>query len=498
MKTNYKKSTRKRKKKLADHLKNENEFRIKPIINLSNLNFELSDKVSATAYGGVGFINTIVNSIGMQKYIDDNLKIFKVHNPYFESDHILNICYNIICGGSCIEDIERLRNDIAFLDSLGAKRIPDPTTAGDFLRRFEDKDIIQLMEIQNKLNQIVWNAKVKKKTTDAILDIDDTIQMTYGEKKEGIALSYNGKWGFAPLIITEANTGTHLYVINRSGNKKFSTKVSDWLDKAIETVKNNFRNIYIRGDSEFCLTKDFDKWHEQRVFFTFSYDGIENLVNKAVSLPDYIWKRLWRNKKHVDNGKTNFKKEFIKEKGYRDLQLKKEYIAEFRYRPVKCNRDYRVIVIKKVIDVMEGQTFLFEEIRYFFYITNIEHMTPKEIIKHINGRCNHENKLQQLKAKDGVHSLKMPTAEFNANWAYMVIGTLAWNIKSWLGLFMKSKPKSEKVIRMEMKTFQNYLINIPCQIITGGRYITYRFLNYTSWLDELFMIPFTMKRFNPI
>jgi len=406
--------------------------------------------------------------------------------------------YNILTGGNCLEDIERLRNDSVFLDALGTKRIPDPTTAGDFLRRFKDDDVIRLMDTTNIINQAVWQAKVKKKKTDAIVDIDDTIQKTYGEKKEGIARSYKGIWGFAPLIITEATTGMHLYVINRSGNKTFSTKVADWIDKSIETVENYFRNIYVRGDTEFCLTKEFDKWDKKGVFFTFGYKCIDKLVNIACSLPAYKWKRFRREKKHEDNGKPNYKQEFVEGKGYRDLHLKKEYVAEFRYKPGKCKKEYRVIVLKKVIDVKQGQTFLFEEVRFFFYITNIEHMTPEEIVKHINGRCNHENKLQQLKDKNGVHALKMPVAEFTANWAYSVIGALAWNIKSWLGLFMKSKPLSDKVVRMEMKTFQNYLINIPCQVITAGRYITYRFLNFNPWLDELFKIPTAMKNFNPV
>ena len=479
-------------------LENENEFRVKPMLNFNNLRFELSEKVSATSYGGIGFINEMIKSLRLQECIDANLKLFKIHNPYFESDHILNMSNNILTGGNCLEDIERLRNDSAFMDALGAKRIPDPTTAGDFLRRFKEEDVIRLMDLINIVNQNVWRAKVKKKKTDAIIDIDATIQKTYVEKKEAIALSYKGIWGFNPLIITEANTGTHLYVVNRSGNMKFSAEESGWIDKSIDQVKNYFRNIYLRGDTEFCSTKNFDKWDKRNVFFTFGFKCIEKLENIAYSLPDYRWKRLRREKKHEDNGKTNYKQEFIEKKGYRDLHLKKEYIAEFRYKPGQCQKEYRMIALKKVIDVKEGQTFLFEEVRFFFYITNIEHMTPKEIIKHINGRCNHENKLQQLKDKNGVHALKMPAAEFNANWAYAVIGTLAWNMKSWLGLFMKSKPLSEKVVRMEMKTFQNYLINIPCQVVTASRYITYRLLNYNSWLDELFKIPSTMKNFTPI
>ena len=75
--------------------------------------------------------------------IDDRhrLHLLKVHLPYHESDHVLNLAYNMLAGGKCLEDLELLRNDEVYLDALGAQRIPDPTTAGDFCRRFRERDI---------------------------------------------------------------------------------------------------------------------------------------------------------------------------------------------------------------------------------------------------------------------------------------------------------------------------------------------------------------------
>jgi hypothetical protein len=83
----------------------------------------------------------MVGQIGLAKAIDANLQLLKVHLLYHESDHILNIAYNSIMDGTCLEDIELRRNDEVFLDTLGAQRIPDPTTAGDFCRRFAEEDV---------------------------------------------------------------------------------------------------------------------------------------------------------------------------------------------------------------------------------------------------------------------------------------------------------------------------------------------------------------------
>jgi hypothetical protein len=93
----------------------------------------------------------MVRQLGLQKRIDDRLRLFKIHHPYYESDHVLSVAYNALCGGRVLEDIEIRRQDRVFLDALGAESIPDPTTAGDFCRRFEPEDIDALMEAINEV-----------------------------------------------------------------------------------------------------------------------------------------------------------------------------------------------------------------------------------------------------------------------------------------------------------------------------------------------------------
>ena len=78
--------------------------------------------------------------LGLAGAIDGRLHLLKYHLPYHESDHVLNFAYNALCNGTCLDDIELRRNDLVFLDAIGADRIPDPTTAGDFCRRFTTDD----------------------------------------------------------------------------------------------------------------------------------------------------------------------------------------------------------------------------------------------------------------------------------------------------------------------------------------------------------------------
>ena len=135
-------------------------------------------------FGGIGAIRKLVNRIGLVREIGDGLDLFKRHLPYRESDHILNVAYNILCGGGRLEDLNRLRNDIPYMDALGAKMIPSPTAAGDFMRRFTEADVFKLMDAFNAVRPRLWRGRVRTLLGPvAYLDIDATVPPTQGQKK---------------------------------------------------------------------------------------------------------------------------------------------------------------------------------------------------------------------------------------------------------------------------------------------------------------------------
>jgi len=128
-----------------------------PIMTGGNIHYEMSEKTRAINCGGIGAIHTMVNKIGLRQEIDKRLHLLKRHLPYHESDHVLNLAYNAMLDGVRLQDIELRRNDEAFLDGLGAQRIPDPTTSGDFTRRFSEGDIMDLQDAINATRQRVWS-----------------------------------------------------------------------------------------------------------------------------------------------------------------------------------------------------------------------------------------------------------------------------------------------------------------------------------------------------
>jgi hypothetical protein len=225
-------------------------------------------------------------------------------------------------------------------------------------------------------------------------------------------------------------------------------------------------------------------------------DAMPNLVKIAEGLDDKRWSVLRRREKQPWSTKRrerprNFKEEMVVEKGYRNLRLLREHRAEFRYQPTKCKRSYRVIVLRKSLSVEEGQMRLWEEVRYFFYITNRTDLSAAEVVWFCNERCNQENLIEQL--KNGLHALRMPVDNLVSNWSYMVMASLAWTLKAWFALLVRKREHRDQLLAMEFRRFLNGLIRIPVQIITGGRRIVYRILGYNQWVDT-FMRTFDRVR----
>jgi hypothetical protein len=213
VKRSYPKILRNRKRRIQRRLDPKRGWsdQAQPMMGVGNIHYEMAEKSRAVNCGGIGAIHLMVNKLGLRQEIDSRLHLLKKHLPYHESDHVLNLTYNALLDGVRLEDIELRRNDEAFLDGLGAQRIPDPTTSGDFTRRFEEADILNLMEITNTVRQRVWRQQPKGFLSEAFIDTDGTIAQTLGECKGGMALSYKGIWGYAPLVVSLANTNEVLY-----------------------------------------------------------------------------------------------------------------------------------------------------------------------------------------------------------------------------------------------------------------------------------------------
>jgi len=457
-----------------------------PLLRAQNIHYEMAERVRAIDCGGIGAFHLLVFRSGLVDAINENVQLLKRHLPYHESDHVLNIAYNTLTGGTCLDDIELRRNDETFMDGLGVERIPDPTTAGDFTRRFGEEDVVELMEAINSIRPKLWKKRLSRaERKEALVDVDGTHALTLGECKEGIGLSYDGKWCYHPLLVSLANTLEPLYLVNRSGNSVSHDGAVEWIDRAIGLVRRSFKKVCLRGDTDFALTVHFDRWSREGVCFAFGMDAMPKLVDLADGLEDKRWHVLRRREKQSLSGKRrkrprNFKEEIVVEKGYRNIRLLREQVAEFPYQPTKCKRSYRVIVLRKTLSVEAGQIRLWDDVRYFFYITNRTDLSASEVVWFCNERCNQENLIEQL--KNGINALRMPVDSLVSNWSYMVMASLAWTLKAWFALLVRRREHRDQLLGMEFRRFLHGLIRIPVQIICAGRRIRYRILGYNQWV----------------
>jgi Transposase DDE domain group 1 len=493
------KTLQQRRRRILDRLVNRpGPERDVPMITAANIHYELGERVQGLSAGGLGAMILVARSTGLISAIDHDLHLLKRHLPYHESDHVLNIAFNILAGGRRLEHIELRRNDEVSLNALGARRIPDPTTEGDFCRRFQQSDVLTLMEAINTARLRVYSQQPADFFGEAIVDVDGTLVGTDAQCKQGIDIAYNGTWGYHVLAVTLANTGEVLYLVNRSGNRPSHEGAHVCVDQTIALCRRaGFLRIYLRGDTDFSQTEHLDRWDSAAdVRFLFGIDAHPTLVALAEGLPAAAYSFLERPPGYViktapRQRPERVKPEIVRQRGFETIHTLEEMVGEFDYRPVACGKSYRVVVLRKRLGIDRGSVRLREEYRYFFFITNDRETPADELVLKANDRCDQENVIAQLKG--GVHALKTPVSDLVSNWAYMVMASLAWTLKAWAALLLPEEPRhaerhrAEKRswLRMEFATFRAAVIEMPCQVVQGGRRLIYRLLSWNPWQGAL-------------
>jgi hypothetical protein len=301
-------------------------------------------------------------------------------------------------------------------------------------------------------------------------------------------------------LISLANTGEPLYIVNRGGNRPSHEHAGVFLDRAVAVCRRaGFRKITLRGDTDFAQTERLDGWDDQGVGFVFGIDAMPNLYELAETLPKTAWKRLRRPARHEVKSAPrrraeNVKQRIVAAREFKNIRLVKEHVAEFAYRPTKCRKTYRVVVVWKDLEVTRGQRKLFDDARCFFYITNDWDSSAEEIVFQANGRCDQENLIQQYKSD--VRALTAPLDNLESNWAYMVMAALAWSLKAWAALLLpaagrwreKHAAEQRTLLRMDFSTFRQAIINVPAQIVRTARRVVYRLLSWNRWQPTLFRL----------
>ena len=475
----------------------------RPVMRMPKLHVETEERATVTRFGGLALFEKFCRRFGVAALIDEHVEVLKRHLPYHESDHVLAQAMSLYVGGTCIEDMMYLQHDEAVLRMMGACRLPDPTTAGDFLRRFDTnvhpEALAGLRSATSELQQRVWRGlsrrqRRRRKRELCILDIDSHIKEVSGVQKEGADFSYNGKWGYHPLFISMASTGECLAVVNRPGKASSADGSEDAIDNVLSWTTEHFDDVLVRGDSAFDRQALREVIEHHDGFFAFVGRGHEGRPEEAAAIPEEAFvpfvtraerqrrERGARKGYKSRRNKRNQRRARARARGYKEKLQTHQDVAEITYKPDGQPNTYRLIVRRKLIEHRKGQTLLFSAYEYAWVVTNLpSSFTAEDIIDHTYMRCDQENLIEQMGS--GLAGWRMPVAEFDGNSAWLEVARLAWNIGKWIAQLALP----EEVARWEWKRFRLHYVLVPAQLIRRARQTWVRLMGARATIDPLWL-----------
>jgi hypothetical protein len=431
-------------------------------------------------YGGLVLAQQCVRRLQVAQQLDGALHLFKRHAPYHESDHVLALTYTLYTDGTCLEDQATLQGSEAVRRVVGACRIPDPTTAGDFLRRFGAAEVEALARVIDAVQGAVWRRLARRtrrrKRELALVDLDGHIKPLYGTQKEGADFSHNGRWSYQPLVISLAGTGECLRVVNRPGNVRSSHGAAAALAEVLPQVRAHFANAIVRGDTDFDRRDVYQTVVAAGAYFAIGAKVYPNRATLVQRIPNAAWQpfvprpqrtEAWGVQRH---GRTpDWRAARAEARGYRTLRTTGQWIAELPYQVEGLATPCRLIVRRICIEEEHGQAPLFVHYRYRLILTNLPRThTAQQIVDLTYQRCDQENVIEQFGS--GIAGWRMPVAEFHGNAAWLQMARLAWNLGKWiaqLGL-------PAEVVRWEWKRFRRHFVYVAAKVLRLGRQVVVR------------------------
>jgi len=393
-----------------------------------------SDVLSSRA--GLLLLRDLVEQLGVGPLLQENLRVKVRRRGYDEGAAVLGLIYNLASGGECLSDLNVLRGDPATQQLLGVDSILAPTTAGEFLRKFDIGDIRDLARanrlVQARAHQLLEAAAAAARRRVCTLDVDSSIYEQCSTRKQGSCKAYNGEIGYHPLLAFWAETQELLMSHLRRGSAH-TARNAVWFLKETKRAVPEECELKLRADSGF-YDKAVVGWCEANaVIFAITADQTKPLLALIEALAENAWQDLER---------------------YGLAQ-----VAQVRYQPMRWQREYRYVVKRELVQNKKGEL----EFRYHVLVTNNESDEAAVVLEWHLAHAAMENWIKEHKS--GFSLEKLPTARFHANWAYLLIGQLAYNLVIWFKRLVLPAAYRQSTV----KTIRHHLWNLAGKIVRSGR-----------------------------
>lgn len=467
------------------------------------LHVETDERPDVTTLGGLILPLAFCRRFKVAERIDRRVNVLKLHVPYHESDHVLAQALMLYAGGTHLEDLAMLQQDEALLKMLGAARTPDPTTAGDFLRRFAPTTALE--ELRGSIDEIqdeVWAeigrgrrwkwSQRRKKQDLVVLHLDGKVKEVYGAKKQGASFTYNARWALQ-VLVASLDDGECVGVRLGTGSERSSERAAELLRDVLPRLVRHYDNVLVLADSDFDRRDVREVCEAHGAYFGFVAREAENRSELADTVDNWrsFRTRAHRRREEVRaaegytrrSRKRGRRRPAARKRGYTDLQLQRQWVAERPWVHAGEQHVDRMVFRKQLIheEVGEpGQRDLWERWRYRYIITNLPaSWTVEDVIDVTYTRCDQENVIEQLGS--GLAMWRLPVAEFHGNAAWLEIARLAWNFGKWIAKLALP----EEATRWEWKRFRRAFVHVAVQVVDHARRKVVRVLGRNRFTDTL-------------
>lgn len=395
-------------------------------------------KDSLVSYGGGLLIDEFVHRLGLPAMIDSTVKVKERERGFRESEAVLGLAVSMITGGTCLDGLVVLREEEAFKNVWRHGEIPHPTTMGDFLRRFDLGHIRQLESVITQAFRKVYRSQERIRVIT--LDIDSTLDEVHGSKRQGARRGYTGVRALSPIMSFVRETGDWLHSRLRSGNAHTSDGTVSFIRESCHKVKDLADTVNVCMDSGFYGRDVVAECERLGVGFSITADQTVPLMQAVHALPEDSWRRI----------------------------DERAWVSELTYQPVRWPRAYRFLVRREEIPSGGQMTLLAgAAYRYHVIVTNRTEAAEELVPFHL-GRAAMENFIRETKY--GLSLDRFPCQEFHANWAYLTIGMLAYNIVNWLKRLAMPGMYKKKLL----KALRYRFFNVAARVVRHGRQVVLR------------------------
>jgi hypothetical protein len=355
-----------------------------------------------TAHAGLVLVRELAARLRLPELLE-TITVKKRRRGYSPGQAILALCETLIVGGECLDDAALLRADSA-QEQLRGHAVPDPTTLGRFLGRFNLGHVRQLNAAVDRLFARV-NPLLERE--QATLDLDSTLIEHHGPSgsRQGTRATYAGKVAWHPLVCFVAETGEWLHGRLRNGHAAPSTGARRFLAECLGRLPAGVR-LFLRADEGFWGKDFFAELERRAITYSVGVPLIASVRARIGEIPEREWQ-------------------------YSSYREGSE-VASFRWQPKTWEGERRFVVRRDPVEQGEQLTLEGREWHYWVLVTNDEERSADELESWHRAKANVENPIKEAKLGLGLDNL--PSASFHANWAYLLCTLLAYNLLCWLKL----------------------------------------------------------------